>query len=177
MPEQSPLSAGNSTAYIDALLAYLGDREPLEVFAETPEKLREAVQAVPENRLAIPEAPGKWSIRDVIQHLAQAEMSLGFRYRKVLAEDAPALPAIEQDRWVAALYPDEVSLEEALEEFTALRARNLRLLRRVDREQWQRYGMHTERGKETLEHMVRLYAAHDLYHLFQIDRIHKAVAG
>lgn len=175
MPDPSPLSAGDNPDYITALLDFLGDRDPLAVFAETPDALRAAVKDIPGSHLRLPEAPGKWSVLDVAQHLGQAEVALGFRYRKVLAEEAPALPAIDQDRWVRNLFPEDVSLEEALEEFTALRAVNLRLLRRVQGDQWERYGMHSQRGKETLRAMVRLYAAHDRYHLFQIERIRKTV--
>lgn len=175
MSDPSPLSAGDSTAYIDAMLAFLGDRDPLEVFAESPDALRAAAEAVPKALLRVPEAPGKWSVLNVVQHLAQVEFALGFRYRKVLAEEAPVLPAIDQDRWVNHLFPGEVTLAEALEDFAAVRAVNLHLLRRVKSGQWERHGMHSQRGKETMRDMARLYAAHDLYHLFQIARIGEAV--
>lgn len=175
MSNPSPLHAGDSQAYIDALLAFLGDRDPLEVFAETPDALRAAAEAVPESLRTIPEAPTKWSVLNVVQHFAHAEIALAFRYRAVLAEDAPGLPAIDPDAWIANLYPNDVSLEEALNDFAATRAQNLRLLRRVHGDAWDRYGMHSQRGKETLRTMVRLYAAHDRYHLHQIQRIEKAI--
>ena len=177
MPTPSPLAAGDSPGYIDALLAYLGDHDPLEVFDATPDTLREVTWGLSPKALNTPEAPGKWTVLNVVQHLGQTEIALGFRYRKVLAEAGPDLPAIDQDRWVAALYPEAVPLSEALENFSVVRAVNLRLLRRVHGTAWERHGMHSQRGKETLADMVRLYAAHDRYHLFQIERILNAIAG
>ena len=97
MSNQNPLHTGDSQAYIDALLAFLGDREPLEVFAETPDAPRAAAEAVPEALRTIPEAPGKWSVLDVVQHLGHAEIALAFRYRITLSEEAPGLPAIDPD--------------------------------------------------------------------------------
>lgn len=177
MTDKTPLSAGDSPDYIDSLLAYLGDQEPLDVFSRTPAALRAATVGLTNAQLTTPEAPGKWSVLNIVQHLGQAEIALGFRYRKVLAEDGPSLPAIEQDPWVEGLFPDEVDLEEALENFESVRLVNLRLLRRVSGDQWARHGMHTQRGRETLAHMVRLYAAHDAYHLYQIDRVVKSLEG
>ena len=165
MHEERRTHSGDNPSYIDSLLAYLGDRDPLESFAETPADLRNATSGLSETQLQTPEAPDKWSVLNVVQHLGHSELAVGLRYRMVLSEVAPPLHAMDQDHWV------DVSLAEALEDFDALRAVNLRLLRRVTGSQWQRHGVHNERGKETLAFMVRLYAAHDRYHLHQIQRI------
>jgi hypothetical protein len=175
MSTPSPLSAGDQPEYIDALLAYLGDDDPLVVFGETPTALRAATAGLSNAQRTTPEAAGKWSVLEVVQHMGQTEVALGFRYRIVLAEDGPALPAIDQNRWVEHLFPEQVSLEEALDDFAALRAVNLRLLQRVEGDGWAHHGVHSQRGTETLAHMVRLYAAHDRYHLHQIGRILQAI--
>ena len=179
MPDQSEsaLSRGDSPDYIGAVLKFLGDREPLEVFATTDTRLREATTDLSDDKLHQPETPGKWSILEVVQHMADVEIVLGLRYRKVLAEPGHPLPAIDQDAWVKELAYNTRNLGEALDDFAALRKINLRLLRGLMVEQWQRYGMHEQRGRETLEHMVRLYAAHDCYHLYQIDRIKAAIGA
>ena len=177
MPDQSAsaLSRGDSPDYIGAILKFLGDREPLEVFAATDTHLREATKDLSGTHLRQPEKPGKWSILQVVQHLADAEIMLGLRYRKVLAEPGQPYPAIDQDAWVKELGYNERNLDDALDDFAALRKINLRLLRDLTDEQWQRHGIHEQRGKETLKDMVRLYAAHDCYHLYQIDRIKTAI--
>lgn len=166
---------GDKPTYTKTMMDYLGDREPLSVFEETPAVLRAAATAVPEAILRIPEAPGKWSVLNVVQHLAHVEVVLGLRYRMVLAEDGPALAAMDPDRWIANLFSDEFALEEALDDFATLRAINLRLLRRVKGNQWECFGIHSQRGQESLATMVRMYAAHDLYHLYQLERVKRAV--
>ena len=177
MSKPNSLAGGEQPDYIRALLSYLGEKDPLSVFAETPNALRAASGGLSETFLITPEGPAKWSVLQVVQHLGHTEVALGFRYRKVLAEDSPALPAIDQDRWVSHLYPELASLEESLEDFAALRAVNLRLLHRVTENEWTRHGIHSQRGKETLGQMVRLYAAHDCYHLHQIQRIRLAIGA
>ena len=172
---RSALSRGDSPDYVDAILKYLGDRQPMDVFPETAEALRAAVRALSDKQLRTPETSGKWSVLEVLWHLADVEIVLGLRYRKALAEPGQPYPAIDQDAWVKALGYESRDAAGAIDDFEAVRGTNLRLLRSLDGEQWQRFGLHEERGKETLEHMVRLYAAHDLYHLFQIDRIMKAI--
>lgn len=175
MSQPSDTTQGNTPAYTKSMMDYLGDREPFSVFEETPSALRAAASAVPADKLRILEAPGKWSVLNVVQHLAHVELALGFRYRMVLAEEGAPLAAMDPDRWIANLFPDEFGLEEALADFAAQREANLRLLRRVTGDQWERYGIHSQRGKETLATMIRMYAAHDLYHLYQIERVKKAV--
>jgi hypothetical protein len=45
------------------------------------------------------------------------------------------------------------------------------MLKSLAPEQWKHYGMHSERGQETIEHIVRMFAGHDLNHLQQVERI------
>lgn len=173
MTQPVDTAQGNTPA--KTMMDYLGDREPLSVFEETPAALRAATEAVAADKLRIVEAPGKWSVLNVAQHLAHVELVLGNRFRIVLAEEGSPLAAMDPDRWIANLFPDEYGLEEALTDFAQLRALNLRLLRRVKGDQWERAGIHSQRGKETLATMIRMYAAHDLYHLYQIERVKQAV--
>jgi hypothetical protein len=175
MSQPSDLAHADKPANMKSMMDYLGDREPFSVFEATPAALRAAAMAVPEEKLRVLEAPGKWSVLNVVQHLAHVELVLGNRFRIVLAEEGSPLAAMDPDRWIANLFPDEYGLEEALTDFAAQRAANLRLLRRVKGDQWERYGIHSQRGKETLATMLRMYAAHDLYHLYQIERVKKAV--
>ena len=175
MSQPSDSLQGDTPAYTNSMMDYLGDREPFSVFEETPSALRAAATTVPERLQRILEAPGKWSVLNVVQHLAHVEVLLGLRYRMVLAEEGPALSAMDPDRWIGELFSDEYALEEALDDFAALRAINLRLLCRVKGDQWERFGIHSQRGRETLGTMVRMCAAHDLYHLYQLERITRAI--
>jgi hypothetical protein len=117
------------------------------------------------------QAPGKWSIRDVVQHLADSELVGGFRLRMVLAHDRPPLMGYDQDLWASRLRYHDVDVRDALEQFTALRRANVRLWQHLSPTDLIRVGIHGERGEESLEHMRRLYAGHDLLHLRQLERI------
>lgn len=165
-------------AYVNSLLQALGSREPLEVMAETPQALRRAVAGLSREQDGTPEKPGKWSVRQVVQHLADSELVGGFRFRMVLAHGAPELPAYDQDLWADRLRYQESDLATALDEFAMLRNLNLRILRRATPEDLKNRVMrHTERGDEPLGYMLSLYAGHDLVHLAQIRRIRTAIGA
>src|SRR5690606_35746469 len=128
--------------------------------------------------LGVPEAPGKWSMGQVLDHLSDSELVGAFRFRMVLAQDRPELPGYDQDAWVA-LHPapkDPVAgAESAIRRFTVLRQGNLEILERASAAERRRVGLHAERGEESLEHLMKLYAAHDLVHRRQLARIRGAV--
>jgi hypothetical protein len=96
--------------------------------------------------------------------------------RLILAQDRPAITGYDQDLWADRLGYDAADPQEALEQFAVMRRANLRLLERATPDDLQRAGVHAERGEETLEHLRRLYAGHDILHLRQIERIRGAVA-
>ena len=158
-------------AYVAALLDLLGERDPVVALREMPAALQRFLETVPAAIVVTPEAPGKWSIRDVVQHLADSEIVGGFRLRMILAHDRPPLVGYDQDLWADRLRYGDVEVRDALEQFTALRRANMRLWQQLGPADLARVGMHGERGEESLEHMRRLYAGHDLLHLRQLERI------
>jgi hypothetical protein len=161
-------------AYVQSILKALGSRQPMEVLAETPEALRRAVAGLGKEQDGTPERPGKWSVRQVVQHLADSEMVGGFRFRMVLAHEAPELPGYDQDLWADRLQYQNADLETALDDFATLRALNLRVLRRATPEDLETRVM---RHAEPLGYMMSLYAGHDLVHLAQIRRIRQAIGA
>lgn len=172
-----PSDAEALKAYLNALLQALGSRDPMEVLAETPEALQRAVAGLTPEQDGTPERPGKWSVRHVVQHLADSELVGGFRFRMVLAHDAPELPGYDQDLWSQKLRYQDNDIADALQDFAYLRRMNLRLLRRATPDDLKRVMRHSERGDEPLGQMIRLYAGHDLVHLKQIERIRRAVGA
>jgi DinB family protein len=157
--------------YIAALLDLLGDRNPLAVQAELSGAVRELTAGLSADELARAEAPGKWSILQVVEHLADQELVNGFRLRSIVAEDEPPLRGYDQDRWAARLRYGSAGLEPVLEELRVLRERNLRLYRSLSEAELDRLGMHDERGPESARRLRALTAAHDLLHRRQIARI------
>ena len=161
--------------YVAGLLGLLGDQDPVRVLAGAPGAVTRLLETVPAALTVRAEAPGKWSIRDVVQHMADSELVAGFRLRMVLAHDRPRLTGYDQDLWANRLEYGNVDVRDALEQFTAVRKANVRIWARLTPADLLRIGIHGERGEESLERMRRLYAGHDILHLRQLERILAAV--
>ena len=169
-------SADQARDYTAAILSLVGGREPLDVLRQTPDAVRSKVAGLSESQLSAPEASGKWSMRQVVRHLADSDLVWGYRLRMVLAHDRPTITGYDQDLWADRLRYDRADLEQALQELAVLRRSNLSLLAGASAADRQRVGVHAERGEESVDHMIRMYAGHDLLHLQQLDRIRAAVA-
>lgn len=170
-------AAGQAAAYISAILELLGSQDPAAVLRATPGALRRAIDGLDPERLRRPETPGKWSIGQVLRHLADSEVVWGWRVRLILAQDRPPLTGYDQDAWADRLHYDEADPLDSLQVFDTLRRDNLRLVERASPGDLARVGVHAERGEESVEHLRRLYAGHDLLHLRQIARIRQAVGA
>jgi uncharacterized damage-inducible protein DinB len=175
----NPASSASETgaAYTRALLELLGDRDPFAVQEQLLPALRAHVADMSPSELRRPEAPGKWSVLDVICHLADSELIYGYRLRMIVAEDEPALVGYDQDRWAQRLHHDVAELDLELERLEQLRRFNLRFLRSLDDAEWDRIGSHSERGDESVRVLFQMLAAHDLVHLRQIERIKRSFQG
>jgi hypothetical protein len=169
-------AAEHAAAYTRAILELLGDREPTAVLRQMPLALPRAVEGLSPRQLREPERPGKWSIGQILQHLADSEVVGAWRMRLILAQDRPPLTGYDQDLWAERLHYDQTDPADALEVFAVVRRANLRLVEGASPTELKRVGMHVERGEESLEHLIRLYAGHDLLHLRQIERVRHAVA-
>jgi hypothetical protein len=169
-------AAEQAAGYVAAVLELLGERDPSAVLREMPSVLPRAVEGLSLQQLRQREAAGKWSIAQILQHLADSEVVWAWRMRLILAQDRPQITGYDQDLWAERLHYDQADPSDALEMFGVLRRANLRLLDRSSPADLKRAGVHTERGEESLDHLRRLYAGHDLLHLRQIERVRRAVA-
>jgi hypothetical protein len=169
-------AAEHAAAYISAVLELLGDREPGAVLAATPSTLPRAVEGLSPSQLRQPEGPGKWSIVQILQHLADSDVVWAWRMRLILAQDRPQLTGYDQDLWAERLHYEKADPAAALEMFALLRRANLKLIKGASPADLKRVGVHVERGEESLELLCRLYAGHDLLHLRQIERVRSVVA-
>lgn len=176
-PSLTSGKGATAEAYVRALLDLLGDRDPFEVHEALVKEVRKAVGGLRMEVLRQKEAPGKWSILEVIQHLVDTEWIYGYRYRLILAHDEPPIPGYDPDLWTERLHNNEVELVDALERLRLLHGWNLELLRSLSDEEWDRVGLHSERGPESIRKTFRLIAAHDIVHLRQIERIKRAIGA
>ena len=161
--------------YATAVLDLLGEEEPLVVLGRTNERLDPLIEGLTREELATPEAPGKWSICAVVQHLADAELVWAYRLRRVLAEDRPPISGYDQDLWSARLRYEQADFQEAREQFVVLRHSNVRIVGSASEGDLQRVGVHAVRGEQTLHVLMQWWAGHDLLHMRQIDRIGRVV--
>jgi hypothetical protein len=157
--------------YAKAVLDLVDGREPLALLRETPTAAARAIEGLSQAQLKRPEAPGKWSIAQVLQHLADSDLVWGWRVRLILAQDRPTLTGYDQDLWAQRLHYADADPLEALEQLRVLRRGNLSLIARATPEDLERVGVHSERGEESVGYLCGLYAGHDLLHLRQIARI------
>jgi hypothetical protein len=163
-----------ATSYTRALLELLGDREPLGLMDGLAKAVRGALDGVPADVLRRPESPGKWSLLETARHLVDTEVVYGYRTRLVVAQDEPSLPGYDQDRWAARLHYLEGDPALLVEELSVLRRMNVRFYRSLSAAERERWGMHSERGRESVDRIVKLLAAHDLVHRQQMQRIRRA---
>ena len=168
-------SKEEAQAYTAAVLGLVGGAAPLDILLHTESRLRELRHGLSKAQLAQAEAPGKWSINHVLRHLADSEIVWGWRMRMALAHDRPPITGYDQDAWADKLGYGTADADESIREFGVLRAGNLRLLKNATPEDMKRVGVHSERGEESVAHMMKLYAGHDILHLNQIERIRKSL--
>jgi uncharacterized damage-inducible protein DinB len=160
--------------YIRRILGYLGDQDPLRVQKATVKKLQRLIQPLDRKQLSRRPATGKWSIGEILAHLADAELVGSWRLRSVLGSSGNAIQAFDQEVWAETFAYSRRVPEVSLATFRVLRENNLALLKALPKNLWARYGIHQERGKETITQIVRMFAGHDLNHLRQIEEIAKA---
>jgi DinB superfamily len=167
-------AASAASAYVRALLEFLGDRDPLEVMVEQLSWVARRTAGLDEAVLRRPEAAGKWSVIEIVQHLADSDVVAAWRTRQILTVDRPPIQGYDQDAWARTLDYAHVPLELALGQLRGVRAANLRLWRSLTPSQRARVGLHSERGPESLDLLLRLMGGHDLVHRRQIDRVLEA---
>ena len=157
--------------YIKRILANLEGQDPLKVQAGTARKIERIIKGVPASKLRKRPAPEKWSAGEILAHLADTEIVVGWRLRQILGAPGTPIQAFDQDSWAAAGRYQKRDPRKCAEQFRVVREANLALLKSLAPEQWKHHGMHAERGVETIEHIVGMMAGHDINHVRQVERI------
>lgn len=159
--------------YTQRILSQAQGQDAIKVQSGTNKKLARLVKGIPTAKLRKRPAPDKWSVAEILAHLADAELVIGWRMRSILGAPGTPIQAFDQNSWVASGHYEKRDPRKSLELHRVVREANLALLKSLTPEQWKHYGQHAERGQESIEHVVRMMAGHDLNHLQQIERMLK----
>jgi hypothetical protein len=154
--------------YTARILGHLQGRDPLRLMASAADVLAGLIQGLPDATLNQRPAPGKWSIREIVAHLADDELVGAYRIRLILSNPGTPIQAFDQDVWAVTGRYQEMAMSTALELFRVLRAANLALFSKLTTAEWAAAGIHAERGRESIRDIARYYAGHDLTHFAQI---------
>jgi hypothetical protein len=157
--------------YIQRMLGIIEGHEPMQVYKTTAEQLASLVRGLDKQKLTARPTPEKWSIAEILAHLEDAEIVGAWRLRSVIAHNGAVIQSFDQNAWASTFNYVARDSQAALETFGALRASGVALLESLPEKLWENYGTHQERGKETVAHILRMYAAHDLNHLRQVENI------
>jgi DinB superfamily len=157
--------------YTERMLSYVGTDTPLDILRATPAKIDRLIAIAQAATLRRRPAADKWSIGEILAHLADVEIVVGFRIRFILGAPGSPIVGFDQDRWAVACHYDLRDPRHSLEGMRSMRQATVGLIELLEPEQWQQFGIHSERGKETIERVVRMFAGHDLNHLRQIERL------
>jgi hypothetical protein len=163
--------------YAKRILSNVIGKDSIKVLSETPSTLKKLVKGLSKEQLHKKPAKNKWSIVEIIGHLSDTELILGFRIRLSLSENGSPLQPIEQDNWVKNHKHNSRDVNATFDAFTALRKYHVAFFSSLTKNELSRFGIHQERGKETVEFMIRLVSGHDLNHLVQIEALRKKWLG
>lgn len=153
--------------------AFLGNgldaKDPRDVIGTTAARLDRLLQAMSPERAEQPRAPGKWSARAILGHLADCEVVFAVRLRQAIAEDHHVIQPFDQDKFAAIAGP--YGIAEALATFTTVRNWNLVFIDALPPPVFGKQLTHPERGTMQFQTLVETMAGHDLNHLEQLDSV------
>jgi hypothetical protein len=157
--------------YRDRMFVLVDGKDPVKLQAAAPARLARLLKGVSPAKARKRPAPDKWSIAEIVVHMADTEIVFGYLIRGIVGEHGARIDGFDQDAWVVALHYDERDMKKSFAEYRAFREANVALLKSLTPEQWQIRGIHKSRGPETMETVVTMFAGHDLNHFQQIERI------
>ena len=167
MPELEETAA----TYKARILGYQEGSDPLRLQAVAADRLASLIAGLTAADLARRPAPGKWSIQEIVAHLADDELVGAYRIRLILSASGTPIQAFDQAVWARTGRYSRRDVGESLALFRLLRQANLSLLHSLSAEEWDMYGVHAERGKESVREIASYYAGHDINHFKQIQEI------
>jgi DinB family protein len=161
----------DTAEYLERIRQHASDRDPIAMQRETAQVLADLISGVPEDRITARPQSDKWSVGEILAHLAEDELATAWRYRQMVEHDGIELPGFDQDLWARLGDYSSRAPRESLELFRLLRAANVQFLERLEPGQWACCGIHAERGKITIRELAVHMTGHDANHIEQIRRL------
>ena len=154
----------------------LADRDPIVVLRETPGRVAGLLKALSPEAIDRKPLPGKWSIREILCHLADCEIAWGWRMRQVYASPGTVLQPFDQDEWAKPYESARYTASVARSTWTALRQWNVTFLESLKENERHRKGTHAEHGPLTVWNLAEIAAGHDLHHLHGLQAMASAAS-
>jgi hypothetical protein len=159
--------------YTQRMLSYVKGKNTLRVLASTPRQLAALLKGARKAKFTKRPAPDKWSVAEIIGHIADTEIVQSFRLRLILGSNGTPIQGFDQDAWAGFSHYEKQDTGHSLQAFRLSRERNVQLLKKIPAGMWDNFGMHSERGKETIMRVTEMMAGHDINHVRQIRAILK----
>jgi len=157
--------------YLARIRSHAQGKDPLATQAKSPALIAELLGNVPAEKLTARPAPDKWSVTEILAHLAEDEIATAWRYRQMVEHSGIALAGFDQDLWANLGNYAARDGHDSLALFRLLREANLHFLRALTPEQWECFGVHAERGRITVRELANHMVGHDANHIAQIQKI------
>jgi DinB family protein len=154
--------------YASRILGNLNGMEPIDVLELSSARLETLVTKLEKQQ---GQSPEKWSAAEILAHLAESEIVYGYRIRKALNASGSVIEATDQDVWVKNADYLKRNPQLALALFHTIRKANIAFLKSLTPQQMENFGIHSERGKESIAQMARMIAGHDINHLQQMEKL------
>ena len=161
----------DTAEYLARIRQYAQAQDPLELQRQTPTILAELVARASDEQLRMKPAKDKWSVGEILAHLAEDEIATAWRYRQMVEHNGIDLAGFDQDLWARMGDYASRAPQESLTLFQLLRNANLQFLQQIAPEHWESFGVHAERGRITVKDLAIHMAGHDANHIEQIRRI------
>ena len=161
----------DTAEYLARVRQHAQGKDPLAVQKETTQRLADLIASASDQQLITRPSKDKWSIGEILAHLAEDEIATAWRYRQMVEHDGIELAGFDQDLWAQLGDYGSRSPRESLELFKLLRNANVQFLSRLAPEQWECCGIHAERGRITVRDLAEHMAGHDANHIEQVRKI------
>lgn len=161
----------DSSDYLARIRGLTGTADPLAAQGHAAVLIGELIAGIDDERLRQRPAAHKWSVAEILAHLAEDEIATAWRYRQMVEHSGLALAGFDQDLWARLGSYGERDPHDSLAVYRLLRAANVQFLKALSPEEWECFGIHAERGRISVRDLARHMVGHDLNHIEQIRKI------